>query len=144
MKPFCTPLESASANIFRVPPRSRTTKPQDLHLGRFVPGAPRHPLSPPWPVLRTPSAVATMSARTNSGPLTQLPKPRPAPALQGFFQEMAPLQHPSARSPPRGGGSPAAAPAGSPAPAASRKRGIPGKSGFSFPSCLGSFFPVSH
>ncbi|XP_009280359.1 PREDICTED: cell division cycle-associated 7-like protein [Aptenodytes forsteri] len=122
---------------------SGITKP----LGRIVPGAPRHPPSPPGSSQAGSPHTECWGRDGSEGklwPTHPPPEIRARPCSSGFFQEMAPLQHPTARgrSPqhPQGGESPAAASAGSPSPAASRKREIPGKSGLSFSSSLGGFF----
>lgn len=149
MNPACSPRELPRLTFSVCPPWScrlpSLASPSPwAGLCPALPGTHRAPLAPRRPVLHTPSAGA---ARASSGRLTHLPKSGPRPCFSGFFQEMAPLQHPTAcgRSPhhPQGGESPAAASAGSPSPAASRKREIPGKSGLSFSSSLGGFFQVS-
>lgn len=143
MNPACSPLGSALANIFHcAPPGPAHTTfssiTRDVSPGRFVPGTRR----PSRPLAGRFSARRLL--RQRGQPLAKSPDDRHRPCSSGSFQEMAPLQHPTARgrSPqaPRGGESPAPAPAGSPRPAASWEREMLGASGLSFSASLGGLF----
>lgn len=123
MNPACSPLGSALANVNRVPPTSPVphaavssiTEPRDVPLGRCVPGAPPPPGTPePHFLAVSPhtDCCGSSGSEDNLWPARPPPQARARPCSAGSFQEMAPLQHPTARrpqTPSPGGGSPAAA-----------------------------------